>query len=59
MLATHSPVVLGIANPSQVLCFARNESGATDIVPGNRHPALGQWRGEVSLGVLFAGGVLG
>jgi hypothetical protein len=59
LLATHSPVVLGIANPSQVLCFARNESGATDIVPGNRHPALGQWRGEVSLGVLFAGGVLG
>jgi predicted ATPase len=59
LLATHSPVVLGIAEPAQVLCFARTESGATDIVPGDEHPALKNWKRETNLGVLFAGGVLG
>jgi predicted ATPase len=59
LLATHSPVMLGLAEPEQILCFARTESGATDIVTGTEHPALRDWRGEVSLGVLYASGVLG
>lgn len=59
LLATHSPVILSIAEPRQVLCFARTSDGATDIVAGNEHPALKDWRGETNLGVLFAGGVLG
>jgi predicted ATPase len=59
LLATHSPVMLGLAQPEQILCFARTESGATDIVTGTEHPALRDWRGEVSLGVLYASGVLG
>lgn len=59
LLATHSPVILGLADPSHVLCFARDEEGATDIVRGSEHPALRHWRGETNLGVLFAGGVLG
>ncbi|MCR4419672.1 MAG: AAA family ATPase [Clostridia bacterium] len=59
LLATHSPVILGIADPSHVLCFARDDEGATDIVRGSEHPALRHWRGETNLGVLFAGGVLG
>jgi predicted ATPase len=59
LLATHSPVILGIADVSQVLCFSRTEEGATDIVAGSDHPALRDWRGEANLGVLFAGGVLG
>jgi len=59
LLATHSPVILSIAEPKQVLCFARNSEGATDIVLGSDHPALKDWRGETNLGVLFAGGVLG
>lgn len=59
LLATHSPVILGMADPSHVLCFARDEEGATDIVRGSEHPALRHWRGETNLGVLFAGGVLG
>lgn len=58
-LATHSPVILGLAEPSQLLCFARTSSGATDIVRGDQHPALQNWQNEVSLDVLFAAGVLG
>lgn len=59
LLATHSPVVLNEADMSDVLCFAKDESGATDIVQGSEHPALRQWRGEVDPGTLLASGVLG
>jgi predicted ATPase len=59
LCATHSPVVVSMAEPHDILCFARDENGATDIVPGNEHPALRQWRGEVDLGTLFASGVIG
>jgi predicted ATPase len=58
LLATHSPVILSIVDISNVLCFAKTADGATDIVAGNEHPRLRDWRHEVSLGVLFAGGVL-
>jgi hypothetical protein len=59
LCATHSPVVLGLATLSQVLCFGRDASGATDVVPGDKHPRLREWRGETDLGTLFASGVLG
>jgi predicted ATPase len=60
LMATHSPVILSVAEPSQILCFRKTEkSGAVDIVRGDKHPALRDWRGETNLGVLFAGGVLG
>jgi len=58
-LATHSPLILSLAKPEQVLCFAKTHDGATDIVPGSEHPGLKHWKGEVDLGTLFAGGVLG
>jgi ABC-type transport system involved in cytochrome c biogenesis ATPase subunit len=59
LLATHSPVILSIAKIDQVLCFAKTVEGATDIVRGSDHPGLKHWKGEVDLGTLFAGGVLG
>ncbi|MGQ9558118.1 MAG: methylation-associated defense system AAA family ATPase MAD3 [Desulfurispora sp.] len=59
LLATHSPVILGLAEPEKILCFARTTQGATDIVLGSQHPALKNWKGETNLGILFAGGVLG
>lgn len=59
LIATHSPVVLNLLAASQVLCFAKDKTGATDIVAGNRHPALQAWRqGQPDLGVLFAAGIL-
>ena len=59
LLASHSPVILSIAEPEQVLCFAKTEAGATDIVLGSEHPQLRDWKGETNLGTLFAAGVLG
>jgi predicted ATPase len=59
LVATHSPVILSMVKPEQVLCFAKTKEGAVDIVKGDAHPALRDWQGEASLGVLFAGGVLG
>ncbi len=59
LLATHSPVILSLTEPDQVLCFNRTGQGATDIVLGSEHPRLRQWRGETDLGTLFASGVLG
>jgi predicted ATPase len=59
LLATHSPVALNMLDPKDVLCFAKDATGATDIVAGNLHPALKTWRkGEPDLGVLFAAGIL-
>lgn len=59
LLATHSPVILSIAKPENVLCFAKTPEGATDIVRGSDHPKLREWKGETDLGTLFASGVLG
>jgi hypothetical protein len=52
-------VVLALAEPAQVLCFARTSEGATDIVRGSEHPNLRDWRRETDLGSLFATGILG
>ena len=59
LMASHSPVVLNAAKLGDVLCFAKDGSGATDIVLGSEHPALQSWHGEANLGTLLAAGVLG
>jgi hypothetical protein len=59
LCASHSPVVLGLASPRELLCFAKDKHGATDIVSGDEHPRLKDWKGEIDLGTLFAAGVLG
>lgn len=59
LLATHSPLILGLASREQILCFAKNPSGAASVVTGRDHPRLRDWQGEVDLGTLYASGVLG
>lgn len=59
LLASHSPVILSLAEANKVLCFKKTDAGATDIVVGSEHPALRDWQGQTNLGSLFAGGVLG
>ncbi len=59
LLATHSPLVLNAASGDEVLCFAKDDQGATDIVPGSEHPRLREWQQDVDLGTLLASGVLG
>ncbi|WHZ16283.1 MAG: hypothetical protein OJF52_003132 [Nitrospira sp.] len=59
LVATHSPVALNMLEPREVLCFAKDKAGATDIVSGDRHPALRDWKkGEPDFGMLFASGIL-
>ena len=59
LIATHSPVVINQLEARQILCFAKDDDGATDIVAGDLHPGLAQWKsGAPELGVLFASGIL-
>jgi hypothetical protein len=59
LLATHSPVILGMAELDDLLCFARDNQGAAAVVAGREHPRLKEWKGAMNLGDLFAMGVLG
>jgi len=59
LVATHSPVLVTIAELDQLLCFGKTHGGAVDICVGTEHPRLRNWRREVSLGTYLAGGVLG
>lgn len=59
LCATHSPVILALADPEQIFCFSRDATGATDVVRGSDHPRLRDWKRETDLGTLFATGVLG
>ena len=58
LMATHSPTVLSLASPESILCFKKTSIGATDIVRGDEHPAVKDWKGAVTLSELYAGGVL-
>jgi predicted ATPase len=57
LMASHSPILLGLAKKEELLCFSRTEEG-TRIVPGDQHRVLQEWKGEVNLSDLFAAGVL-
>ncbi len=59
LVATHSPVFLGCAQPKEILCFAKNDEGATDIIAGHQHPRLVDWRSSADVDLLFASEVLG
>jgi predicted ATPase len=59
LLATHSPVILGCARASEILCFKKDEHGATDVVAGPDHPALRTWQDSLNISDLYASGVLG
>ncbi len=58
-VTTHSPALLGCASPREVICFARDQEGATDVVSGVDHPRLGEWRRAADMDLLFAPDVLG
>ena len=59
LLATHSPIFLSHADLEHVLCFAKDDEGATDVIPARVHPGLRDWQGDPNLSVFFAAGVLG
>jgi len=57
-LATHSPIILQLSEPKDILCFAKTESGTIDVIRGEEHPILKDWKREVDLATLYASGVL-
>lgn len=59
LASTHSPALLALVAPDDVLCFDKNRDGATDIVRGDEHPVLADWQGSINMDVLFAKGVVG
>ena len=59
LVTTHSPALLALVEPDEVLCFDKNTGGATDIVRGNEHPVLADWQGSINMNVLFVRGVIG
>lgn len=58
-VSSHSPIVLASAKLDQLLCSRLESGGGVEIVAGNDHPRLKEWRGGIDLGSLFAAGVLG
>jgi hypothetical protein len=58
LVASHSPIILSLVKPSEILCFSKTSEGVTDIVSGTEHPILKKWKGENNLSDLFAGGIL-
>lgn len=59
LIATHSPLIVGMTDPERILCFGKTSSGAVDIVSGRDHPRLRDWQGETEISTLYASGVLG
>lgn len=58
ILATHSPVVINLADLKDIICFSKTESGAIDVVRGDKHPKLKDWKKDIDLATLHAAGVL-
>ena len=59
LVSAQSPAVVRRARPEQTLCLAQDADGATDIVRGDRHPLLRNWKGEADTTALFAMSVIG
>ena len=58
-ISTHSPIVLAQTELPEVLCARLAPNGVAEVIPGDQHPRLKDWKGELDLGSLFAAGVLG
>jgi predicted ATPase len=59
LLTTHSPLILSLVKPEEILCFSNQPEKGTRIIPGDKHPVLQEWQKnkETGLGVLFGSGI--
>lgn len=58
MITSHSPTVINTVVPADLLCFVREKDGGVSVMAGDQHPRLLNWKKSVSLGTIFASGVL-
>lgn len=59
LLARHSTVLLALAEPKDLLCFAKTPGRATDVVRGDQHPRLRDWQRDLNSAELVVAGILG
>lgn len=57
-IATHSPVILRLSVPEEILCFSKSQDGSINIIRGEQHPFLIDWQDGVNIADLHATGVL-
>jgi predicted ATPase len=58
LVATHSPILVGLCQPHQLLCFSKTPIGETDILNGSEHPKLQDWKQGLPLARMYAAGIL-
>ena len=51
-------MILRLAKPKDILCFAKTENGIIDVIEGEKHPILKNWQKGINLATLHASGVL-
>lgn len=59
IVSSHSPLVLASVKLEHLLCAKQTIAGGVEVVAGADNSQLQNWRGDISLGTLFAAGVLG
>ena len=57
--ATHSLEFVRLSDPKEILCFAKDSDGATDIVRGSNHPIFRESEQKPDVRLLFATGTFG
>jgi hypothetical protein len=57
-VTTHSPIVVAVTKPENLLCLSITKNEGVKVVRGSEHPTLKKWEGIPSLDVLFSAGVL-
>lgn len=58
LVTSHSPLLLSLVEPAQMLCFTRARDGSATVVRGDEHPSLREWERSWDLGLLHASGTL-
>jgi len=59
LVATHSPVLLSLAKPEELLIFSRGEDGSCSAIQGEEHPLIKGRKPPIELDLLFGSGILG
>jgi hypothetical protein len=57
-VTTHSPIVVAVTKPADLICLTMTKSEGVKAVRGDRHDLLSKWQGIPTLDVLFSAGVL-
>lgn len=57
-ITTHSPIVLAVTKPADLICLNMTKTEGVKAVRGDQHDLLSKWEGIPGLDALFSAGVL-